>query len=82
MWNIDHNFFNKKNKEDFNKKIKLFRDFIQVKEYKNAINSVSLDYLPKRLQVMMYFVKRKRLKLYYFVYIIYNFLSDIKNSRK
>lgn len=82
MWNIDHNFFNKKNNEDFNKKIKLFRDFIQVKEYKNAINSVSLDYLPKRLQVMMYFVKRKRLKLYYFVYIIYNFLSDIKNSRK
>lgn len=82
MWNIDHNFFNKKNNEDFNKKIKLFRDFIKIKEYKNAINSVSLDYLPKRLQVMMYFVKRKRLKLYYFVYIIYNFLSGIKNSRK
>ena len=82
MWNIDHNFFNKKNNEDFNKKIKLFRDFIKIKEYKNAINSVSLDYLPKRLQVMIYFVKRKRLKLYYFVYIIYNFLSGIKNSRK
>lgn len=82
MWNIDHNFFNKKNKNKFGEKIKIFKDFIEINDYKNAINSVSSEYLPTRLKVMLYFVRKKRLGLYFFVYSLYNFLSGIKNSRK
>ncbi|OXZ33204.1 glycosyl transferase family 2 [Finegoldia magna] len=82
MWNIDHNFFNKNNSAQLEVKVDLLKDLINVEEYETAINKVEEKFLPFRLKIMIYFLKKKKLKTYYYVYNLYNYLSKIKNRRK
>lgn len=82
MWNIDHNFFNKNNSAQLEVKVGLLKDLINVEEYETAINKVEEKFLPLRLKTMIYFLKKKKLKTYYYVYNLYNYLSKIKNRRK
>lgn len=81
MWNIDHNFFNKNNREKLKRKISLLNDFIMDETYNDAINKAEIKFLPLRLKLMTYFLRDNRAKEYYYVYNIYNYLSRIKNTR-
>lgn len=81
MWNIDHNFFNKNNKDNLHTKIKQLNDFIDNVDYQNAIRNVSYNDLPTRLKLMLKFIKNRRLCEYYYIFKLYNFLSSIKNRR-
>lgn len=81
MWNIDHNFFNKNNKDNLHTKIKQLNDFIYNIDYQNAIRNVSYNDLPTRLKLMLKFIRNRRLYEYYYISKLYNFLSAIKNRR-
>lgn len=81
MWNIDHNFFNKKNNHKLHSKIKQLNDFIDKIDYQNAIRNVSCGDLPTRLKIMLKYVRNRRLYEYYYIFKLYNFLSSIKNRR-
>ncbi|EKB56320.1 glycosyltransferase [Facklamia hominis] len=81
MWNIDHNFFNKRNKLKISDRSSSLITLINKEIYRNAINNVNCKLLPKRLRVLHYFIKSNYVNLYFYVYRIYDFLSSIKNRR-
>ncbi|MDO4662561.1 MAG: glycosyltransferase [Tissierellia bacterium] len=82
MWNIDHNFFNKKNDKKLTDKTNELKDLIERKNYSRAIDNVDKENLPTRLKVLLRYMRNKKLKRYFVVYNNYNFLSNIKNGRK
>ncbi|MDY3006751.1 glycosyltransferase [Anaerococcus porci] len=82
MWNVDHNFFNKKNKNSLKIKLNQFKEVLKQDNYKIAINNVEGEYLPLRLKLLLRYIRSENLIMYYMLYNIHNFLSNIKNGRK
>ena len=81
MWYIDHKIFNAKNPASTGEKAAQLKELAGQERFRAALENANGAHLPKRLRLMQTMVRSKQYRAYYYVYHLYNKLSDMKNKR-